>query len=73
MKCFSHTTSETNVAHLSVSPGHVQTDMGNANNRRAPLLVSEVAPKIARLAGAFMDDEEMNGAFVDFEGKVLPY
>ena len=77
MKCFSHTvpeegsTNERRVFHLSVSPGHVQTDMGNASGRTAPLTVDVVAPQIAALAEKL--DGELNGGFVDYKGTVLPY
>jgi len=59
------------VTFLSVSPGHVQTDMGNSSGRVAPLTVEHVAEKIARLAVKI--DKGMSGRFVDFEGETIPY
>eukprot|EP00095_Tigriopus_kingsejongensis_P009183 maker-scaffold145_size311916-snap-gene-2.25 protein:Tk09183 transcript:maker-scaffold145_size311916-snap-gene-2.25-mRNA-1 annotation:"short chain oxidoreductase" len=57
--------------HLAISPGHVNTDMGSTQGRKPPLTVEEVAPKIAKLTDYLT--KETNGAFVDYEGQVLPY
>jgi len=59
------------VTFLSVSPGHVQTDMGNASGRTAPLTVDHVAERIAVLAQGLQ--REMSGNFVDFDGEQIPY
>ena len=59
------------VSFLAVSPGHVQTDMGNASGRTAPLTVDHVAKSIADLTKRM--DKKMSGTFVDFEGLAIPY
>jgi len=59
------------VTFLSVSPGHVQTDMGNASGRTAPLTVDQVAKSIAQLTKKL--EKKMSGNFVDFEGVEIPY
>merc|ERR1712168_791680 len=69
IKCFSLDIPE--VVFLSVSPGHVQTDMGNASGRTAPLTVEHVAERITRLAGGAT--KEMTGQFLDFDGHLIPY
>lgn len=72
VKCFSLIQDPQNlVYHLSVHPGHVQTDMGGSRGRKAPLQVEEVAPKIAHLVDYL--NQDTNGQFVDFEAKILPY
>ena len=56
---------------ISLSPGHVATDMGSAGGRAAPLTVEEsvaaMMQVVARLA------REQNGQFYDFDGKPLPW
>jgi len=69
IKCFSLDIPE--VTFLSVSPGHVQTDMGNASGRTAPLTVDQVAKSIAQLTKKL--EKKMSGNFVDFEGVEIPY
>merc|ERR1719266_292673 len=69
IKCFSLDIPE--VVFLSVSPGHVQTDMGNASGRTAPLTVDHVAERIGKLAGNAT--KEMTGQFLDFDGELIPY
>jgi len=59
------------VTFLSISPGHVQTDMGNASGRTAPLTVAEVATKIRDLA--VEATRNISGQFRDYEGTELPY
>jgi len=59
------------VTFLSVSPGHVQTDMGNSAGRTAPLTPDFVSDKIRELASSL--ETSMSGKFVDYEGEILPY
>lgn len=59
------------VTFLSVSPGHVQTDMGNSAGRSAPLSVEMVAVKIKELAISLTP--AMTGGFRDYEGKEIPF
>ena len=49
---FTHTSAvfSLQVVFLAVSPGHVQTDMGNASGRVAPLTVDHVAERLVGLA-----------------------
>ena len=47
------------VVFLAVSPGHVQTDMGNASGRVAPLTVDHVAERLVELAARA--DQSMSG------------
>jgi len=69
IKCFSLDIPE--VTFLAVSPGHVQTDMGNASGRTAPLTVDTVASNIVSLARTC--DKNMSGTFLDHEGLEIPY
>jgi len=69
IKCFSLDIPE--VTFLSVSPGHVQTDMGNASGRTAPLTVDTVASNIVNLAQSI--DKKSSGCFLDHEGLEIPY
>merc|ERR1712212_1152103 len=69
IKCFSLDIPD--VVFLSVSPGHVQTDMGNASGRTAPLTVDHVAERITKLAGSAT--KAMTGQFLDFDGQLIPY
>jgi len=69
IKCFSLDIPE--VVFLSVSPGHVQTDMGNASGRTAPLTVDHVAERITKLASNAT--KTMSGQFLDFDGELIPY
>jgi len=69
IKCFSLDVPE--VCFLAVSPGHVQTDMGNASGRTAPLTVEHVASSLAQLATKM--NKKMSGSFVDYEGVEIPY
>jgi len=69
IKCFSLDIPE--VTFLSVSPGHVQTDMGNASGRTAPLTVDTVASNIVNLARSI--DKKSSGCFLDHEGLEIPY
>merc|ERR1711997_1142043 len=61
IKCFSLDIPE--VTFLAVSPGHVQTDMGNASGRTAPLTVDTVANNIVSLARNC--NKKMSGNFLD--------
>merc|ERR1711962_1150692 len=69
IRCFA--LSEPEVSFLSVSPGHVQTDMGNASGRTAPLTVDTVASNIVSLARNC--HKKMSGSFLDHEGLEIPY
>merc|ERR1712013_674524 len=69
IKCFSLDIPE--VTFLVVSPGHVQTDMGNASGRTAPLTVDTAASNIVSLARTC--DKNMSGTFLDHEGLEIPY
>eukprot|EP00088_Acartia_fossae_P038211 TRINITY_DN39516_c0_g1_i3.p1 TRINITY_DN39516_c0_g1~~TRINITY_DN39516_c0_g1_i3.p1 ORF type:complete len:241 (-),score=50.49 TRINITY_DN39516_c0_g1_i3:24-746(-) len=69
VKCFSLSVPE--VTFLSVSPGHVQTDMGNASGRTAPLTVDHVSDKITDLALTMKKEE--SGCFMDFNRDMIPY
>jgi len=69
MKCFALSIPE--VTFLAVSPGHVQTDMGNASGRTAPLTTEEVADQIAQLS--HRTEKAESGKFMDFKGEVIPY
>jgi len=69
IKCFSLSIPE--VTFLSVSPGHVQTSMGNAAGRTAPLTVDIVAPQIMKLSQDVAKTE--SGNFVDYTGAHIPY
>jgi len=69
MKCFALSIPE--VTFLAVSPGHVQTDMGNASGRTAPLTTEEVADQIAQLS--HRTEKAESGKFMDFKGEIIPY
>jgi len=69
MKCFALSIPE--VTFLAVSPGHVQTDMGNASGRTAPLTTEEVANQIAQLS--HRTEKAESGKFMDFKGEIIPY
>ena len=69
MKCFALSIPE--VTFLAVSPGHVQTYMGNAAGRTAPLTTEEVANQIAKLSHRTAKAE--SGKFMDFKGEIIPY
>merc|ERR1711953_530699 len=69
IKCFALSIPE--VTFLSISPGHVQTDMGNASGRTAPLTVDTVASNIVSLARRITREE--SGKFMDFTGEHIPY
>jgi NAD(P)-dependent dehydrogenase (short-subunit alcohol dehydrogenase family) len=69
VRCFSLSVPE--ITFLSVSPGHVQTDMGNAAGRTAPLTVGQVSDKISDLCMNMK--KENSGAFMDFTGENIPY
>ena len=49
----------------------MQTDMGNASGRTAPLTVDQVAKSIAELTKRL--EKKMSGTFVDFDGHEIPY
>ena len=49
----------------------MQTDMGNASGRTAPLTVEKVAKKITVLTQGLQ--KKMSGNFVDFQGEEIPY
>nr|CAD7464015.1 unnamed protein product [Timema tahoe] len=53
---------------LSLHPGWVKTDMGGAS---APLSVQESATAIVRTLQSL--GEKQNGAFLQFDGKELPW
>eukprot|EP00746_Dinoflagellata_sp_MGD_P032499 gnl/MRDRNA2_/MRDRNA2_177379_c0_seq1.p1 gnl/MRDRNA2_/MRDRNA2_177379_c0~~gnl/MRDRNA2_/MRDRNA2_177379_c0_seq1.p1 ORF type:complete len:284 (-),score=40.10 gnl/MRDRNA2_/MRDRNA2_177379_c0_seq1:52-873(-) len=56
---------------VAMSPGHVDTDMGSAGGRKAPLTCDEsVSQMLQTLAKAQLKD---NGAFLHYDGKVLDW
>jgi len=69
IKCFALSIPE--VTFLSISPGHVQTDMGNASGRTAPLTVDTVASELVKLSQRITREE--SGKFMDFTGEHIPY
>jgi len=56
---------------LSVHPGWVQTDMGNAKNRQAPTSVQESVDGITAIVASA--SEKDSGSFWDFKGAKLPF
>merc|ERR1711973_79064 len=69
IKCFALSIPE--ITFLSVSPGHVQTDLGNQSGRTAPLTVPEVSRQITDLSLRVPRTE--SGKFMDFTGETIPY
>jgi len=58
------------VDFLLVHPGWVQTDMGSAGGRSAPVSPGESAAGIVRLA---TEDGRRSGVFVDWQGQEVPW
>ena len=56
---------------VSLSPGHVATDMGSAGGRAAPLTVEESVGAMIKVVAGLAP--EQNGQFFDFDGKQLPW
>eukprot|EP00931_Biecheleriopsis_adriatica_P106269 TRINITY_DN80752_c0_g1_i1.p1 TRINITY_DN80752_c0_g1~~TRINITY_DN80752_c0_g1_i1.p1 ORF type:complete len:404 (+),score=67.36 TRINITY_DN80752_c0_g1_i1:36-1247(+) len=71
MRCFGGELKDAGYIFVSMSPGHVQTDMGSSGGRSAPLSVEESV-------GGMMDvmrglSSASNGCFLQYDNTVLPW
>lgn len=71
MRCFGGELREEGFVFISMSPGHVDTDMGSSGGRAAPLTVGQsVAGMLDTIAHLAIDD---NGKFFQHDGTELPW
>uniref|UniRef100_A0A8C8SSV6 C-factor-like n=1 Tax=Pelusios castaneus TaxID=367368 RepID=A0A8C8SSV6_9SAUR len=70
-KCQSLVYGNDGILSVAVHPGWVQTDMGNSISPEAPLTVVASAQGILTMLPTL--SEKDNGAFVSWEGKVVPW
>jgi len=71
LRCFGGELRDEGYVFISMSPGHVATDMGSAGGRKAPLMVEESINGILQvLAHATLDD---NSKFLQYDGAELPW
>lgn len=56
---------------ISMSPGHVNTDMGSAGGRTAPLEVPESINGMLDVLQTVTENE--NGKFLQYNGEELPW
>ncbi|XP_066494086.1 C-signal-like [Tiliqua scincoides] len=69
-RCMSLGFAKDEILCISLHPGWVQTDMGNMS-AQAPTTRNESVQNILSTLGRLSEKE--NGAFVDFEGEILPW
>lgn len=71
LRCFGGELREQGYTFIAMSPGHVQTDMGSAGGRVAPLTFSQsIGHILAKLSHSTTED---NGRFFDYDGQELPW
>jgi NAD(P)-dependent dehydrogenase (short-subunit alcohol dehydrogenase family) len=71
LRCFGGELRDEGYTFISMSPGHVATDMGSAGGRVAPLTVEQsIDGMIKVLEGATSED---NGKFLQYDGAELPW
>ena len=71
MRTFAGELREQGFIFISMSPGHVASDMGSAGGRQAPLTVDQsVSGMLDVIAGLTKED---NGTFRQYDGATLPW
>ena len=71
MRCFGGELRDEGFTFISMSPGHVNTDMGAAGGRKPPLEVPEsITGMLQVLEGLTRED---NGRFLQYDGSELPW
>lgn len=71
MRCFGGELRGQGYTFLSMSPGHVATDMGSAGGRKAPLTVEESVGGILKVLSHVSPED--NGKFLQYDGVELPW
>jgi len=71
MRCFGGELRDQGYIFVSMSPGHVATDMGSAGGRKAPLTVEESIAGILKVLSHCGPEE--NGKFLQYDGAELPW
>lgn len=71
LRCFGGELRDEGYVFISMSPGHVATDMGSAGGRKAPLTVEQSVGGVLKVLGHASSDD--NGKFLQFDGVELPW
>jgi NAD(P)-dependent dehydrogenase (short-subunit alcohol dehydrogenase family) len=71
MRCFGGELQEQGFIFVSMSPGHVATDMGSSGGRSPPLTVEQSVGGMLGVIGRL--GRQHNGRFLQFDGQELPW
>eukprot|EP00658_Telonema_sp_P-2_P070193 TRINITY_DN59783_c0_g1_i1.p1 TRINITY_DN59783_c0_g1~~TRINITY_DN59783_c0_g1_i1.p1 ORF type:complete len:277 (+),score=60.40 TRINITY_DN59783_c0_g1_i1:3-833(+) len=71
MRTFAGELREEGFVFVSMSPGHVDTDMGSAGGRKPPLTVDQSVGGMLEVIATL--GEEDNGSFKQYDGQTLPW